>query len=147
MLNRDALDYLRSLPISAHALLPFEEPSTRDQALVEYIRGATTQNRMILHLSADLDRDSRLLFGGSAKESVRDQIRILRVREVFTWPLSIERSIAFLKTASADANSSTNVSKAARGSSRRIILAQTPIPSRSGFHDCDPKVPFILTES
>ena len=98
MLSDDVLDYLSRLPESAHVLLPFENTAARDQALLRYIREAISQNKMVIHLCENPERDKEQVLGSDMKSGRPNQLRITAVRDIYTTPLSVQRAVGFWRS-------------------------------------------------
>ena len=53
LLDQAVLRYVQDLPISAHALFPFDYPDSRNQVFLAYARGAILHGEALTHLSDD----------------------------------------------------------------------------------------------
>jgi len=94
-LETGPLNYLGGLPATAHALLPFEDTSSRDQAVLRYAREAINKNKAVIHLCNDPDRDRQLILQSDVKLQRPDQVRVMAVQEVYSEPLNVTKTIDF----------------------------------------------------
>lgn len=77
------LDYVRELHGGSHVLHPFDDPKSRDQVFVEFVRGAIQKDLAVVHLSDDVERDRRLVSELGILEKPSKQIRIIPIGDAY----------------------------------------------------------------